>query len=282
MTDLETRIADNIWRFDPFSLLILLAHLGYRPEDIGFCSHFSNASQSRLVEMIKFHQQPRKVVIYLNLGLLGGQSTLPNYLFNQIDNETVEAEQFAQFFGYFDDRLLRRFLLAVYPELNQSLIKNWEAQKRATLFTMNIDTVTTMHWLFQQVFPELQVRVEKETLIRQVILNAPILGKCRLGHQTVFGKRKRLPIPGKRITLITDENSFTNGRPWTQEINARLQSLVFPVMRQMGINIELWLVIRSQGSALRLSPTSYLGYENLHSDTLQFRRIRIFSGYLTD
>ncbi len=282
MSALETRISEKRAYFDPFNLLILLLHLGYSMDDIQFCSHFSNASQSRLVENIEFCQQPKKVIIYLNLGLLGGQSVLPNYLFNQIDNETVEVEQFAQFFGYFDDRLLRRFLLAIYPELNQNLIQDWEAQKRAALFTMNLDTVTTLHWLFQQVFPELQVRLEKDTLIRQVVLNAPILGKFRLGHQTVFGKRKRLPMPGKRVTLITDEDSFTNGQPWTQEINQRLQAFIFPLLRHVGVNLEIWLLIRSQGSALRLSPTSYLGYENLYSDTLQFRRIRIFSGYLTD
>jgi hypothetical protein len=40
------------------------------------------------------------------------------------------------------------------------------------------------------VFPELQVRVEKATLKRQVVLKAPILGKFHLDHQTVFGKKK--------------------------------------------------------------------------------------------
>lgn len=282
MSALETQIVKNIWRFDPFSLLILLTYLGYGMEEILFCSHFSSCSQSRLVESIEFHHSPRKVVITLNLGLLGGQSVLPNYLFKQVDNESVDEVLFAEFFGYFDDRLLRRFLLAIYPELNQSLIQSWEAKKRAALYTLKLDNIATLHWLIQLVFPELQVRVEKATLKRNVILNSPILGKFHLGHQTVFGKRKELPIPGSRITLISDEGNFTNAQPWPDEINRRLQNLVFPILRNVGVCLEIWLVIRSQGTALSLKQNSYLGYENILSDKLQFRRIRIFSGYLCD
>ena len=282
MASVESRIVQKIWRFDPFSLLILLTHLGYGMDEILFRSHFSASSQSRLVESIEFNDSPKKAVISLNLGLLSGQSLLPTYLFKQVDNESVEEDLFAGFFGYFDDRLLRRFLLAIYPELNQSLIQNWESQKRAELYTLKLDSIITLHWLMQLVFPELQVRVEKATLKRHVILNSPILGKFHLGHQTVFGKRKEIPMPGKLITLITDEGDFTNGQPWPHEINLRLQSLIFPLLRSVGMCMEIWLVIRSQGTALSLKQNSYLGYENIHSDKLQSRRIRIFSGYLSD
>lgn len=282
MTALEKKIVQNIWRFDPFSLLILLTYLGYGMNEILFRSHFSNSSQSRLIESIEFHDTPKKAIICLNLGLLGGQSVLPNYLFRQVDNESVEEELFADFFGYFDDRLLRRFLLAIYPELNQSLIQNWESEKRAALYTMKLDSITTLHWLMQLVFPELQVRVEKATLKRHVILKSPILGKFHLDHQTVFGKRKETPMPGKLITLIADEGDFTNGQPWPHEVNLRLQRLIFPLLRNVGVCLEIWLVIRSQVTALSLKQNSYLGYENIQSDKLQSRRIRIFSGYLSD
>lgn len=282
MTHLETRIVQNIWKFDPFSLLVLLNYMGYSLDDILFFSHFSFCSQSRLIESIEFRHSPKRALITLNLGLLGGQSTLPNYLFRQIDNQSVDELMFAEFFGYFDDRVLRRLLLAIYPEVNQNVIKNWESKKRATLYTLKLDSVATLHWLMQLVFPELQVRIEKATLKRTVILNTPILGKTRLGHQTVFGKRKELPVEGSRITLITDENYFTQNQPWPQEINQRLQTLLFPILRSVGMCLEIWLVIRSQGTSLRLRQNSYLGYENIHSDTLQVRRIRIFSGYLCD
>ncbi len=148
---------------------------------------------------------------------------------------------------------------------------------------MKLDSPNALHWLMTLVFPELQVRVEKATLKRQVVLKAPILGKFHLGHQTVFGKKKILPMAGKLITLFSDEEETTIDQPWAQEINQRLQKFIFLLLQHVGVNLEIWLVIRSQGNALSLNPSSYLGYENIHSDTKhQFRRIRIYSGYLSD
>ncbi|MDO9141663.1 MAG: hypothetical protein Q7U38_15190 [Methylobacter sp.] len=283
MTRLESRIVENIWRFDPISLLKLLAHLGYGMEQILFCSNFSNCSQAGLLESIEFRRSPKKVLITLNLGLLGGQSVLPNYLFQQVHNNTIEAQRFAEFFGYFDDRLLRRFLLAIYPEFDgTALPQEWEDRKRTALYTLRLDSVVTLHWLMQLVFPELQTRVEKVTLQRRIDLGAPILGKTQLGHQAVFGKIKNLPMPGLRVTLITDEDNFTANRPWPVEIEQRLDRLVFPLLRVADLHLEVWLMIRTQATWLGLKQNSYLGYENLHGDSLQTRRIRIFSGRLYD
>ena len=282
MTLLEARIVENIWRFDPISLMMLLAHLGYDMDDILFCSTFGSCSQSRLVESIAFRSSPKKAVITLNLGLLGGQSVLPNYLFKQVHNNTIDAQRFAEFFGYFDDRLLRRFLLAIYPEFDETVFQNWEDRKKSARSTLRLDSIVTLHWLMQLVFPELQVRIEKVTLQRSIDMGSPILGQSRLGYQMVFGKIKKLPVPGKCITLITDEDSFARDQPWPHEIERRLQKLVFPVLQGVDLHFEIWLMIRTQGSYLGLKENSYLGYENLLSDKLQFRRIRIFSGHLND
>lgn len=282
MTLLESRIVQNIWRFDPISLLKLLAHLGYSMDEILFSSYFGACSQSRLLESIEFHNSPKKVVIMLNLGLLGGQSVLPNYLFKQVHNGTIDAQRFAEFFGYFDDRLLRRFLLAIYPEFDETVFQDWETRKRAARYTLRMDSIATLHWLTQLVFPELQTRVEKVTLQRNIDLGAPILGKARLGYQAVFGKIKKLPVSGRRITLITDEDNFTRDQPWPHEIELRLQKLMFPTLQGVDLHLEIWLMIRTQGSYLGLKQNSYLGYENILSDKLQFRRIRIFSGRLYD
>lgn len=282
MTLLETRIVKNIWRFDPISLLKLLTHLGYQMNEILFCSNFSNCSQSRLLESIEFCRSPRKVLITLNLGLLGGQSVLPNYLFKQVHNKTIDAQRFAEFFGYFDDRLLRRFLLAIYPEFDTTILQDWESRKRAALYTLRLDSVVTLHWLIQMVFPELQARVEKVTLQRPIDLGAPILGKARLGYQAVFGKIKKLPVPGQKITLISDEDDFSVDQPWPVEIERRLQKLIFPVLKDVDLHLEIWLMLRNQGGSLGLKQNSYLGYENILSEKFQFRHIRIFSGRLYD
>ncbi len=282
MTPLETSIEKCIRRFDLVCLVRLLFHMGYSLDDILFCSHYSFCSQSSLIEAIEFRDKPRRATITLNLGLLGGQSVLPNYLFKQVHNDAVEARYFVEFFGFFDDRLLRRFLLAIYPELYTLRYKGWEAQKSSALHQLKLDNVVTLHWLAQLVFPELQVRMEKVALKRHIELGAPVLGKSRLGYQTVFGKRVELPVPGRRLTLITDEEYFASGQPWPHEIDRRLQNLVFPILRKVGLDLEVWLVIRTQGNWLKLGQSNYLGYEDILSDTLKFRRIRIFSGRLYD
>jgi predicted component of type VI protein secretion system len=251
-------------------------------DDIMFCSHFSSSSQSRLIESVKFQESPRKVLITLNLGLLGAQSLLPNYLFKQVDDNTIEDQRFSKFFGFFDDRLLRRFLLAIYPEYDESIVPNWETRKKASLQTLKLDSVANLHWLAQLIFPELQIRVEKLTLQRHIDLGAPILGKTQLGYQAVLGKIKKVPVLGKRITLISDEDNFKNNQPWPDEVKQRLQKLMLPTLQGIDLDLEIWLMIRSQSTSLSLKANSYLGYENIEGDAAQIRQIRIFSGRLYD
>ena len=282
MTLLETRISQNSWRFDPINLLLVLMHIGYDMEDIVFCSHFSTSSQTRLIVSVEFQESPKKVLVTLNLGLLGGQSLLPNYLFKQVDDNIIEEQRFAKFFGFFDDRLLRRFLLAIYPEYDQSIVPNWEARKKASLQTLKLDSVANLHWLTQLIFPELQVRVEKLTLQRHIDLGAPILGKTQLGYQAVLGKIKKMPVLGKRITLISDEDNFKNNQPWPDEVEQRMQKLLLPTLQGIDLDLEIWLMIRSQSTSLSLKADSYLGYENIEGEAAQIRQIRIFSGRLYD
>lgn len=282
MTLLETRISQNSWRFDPINLLLVLIHIGYDMDDIVFCSHFSTSSQTRLIVSVEFQDSPKKVRVTLNLGLLGAQSLLPNYLFKQVDDNTIEEQGFAKFFGFFDDRLLRRFLLAIYPEYDQSIVPNWDARKKASLQTLKLDSVANLHWLAQLIFPELQVRVEKQTLQRHIDLGAPILGKTQLGYQAVLGKIKKMPVLGKRITLISDEDNFKNNQPWPDEVEQRMQKLLLPTLQGIDLDLEIWLMIRSQSTSLSLKANSYLGYENIEGDAAQIRQIRIFSGRLYD
>ncbi len=279
---LEARIVKNIGRFDPINLLTLLDHMGYGLEDILFCSNFSMCSQSRLIQSIEFRYFPKKVLISLNLGLLGGQSLLPNYFFKQVDDNVIDDQRFSDFFGYFDDRLLRRYLLAIYPEHDQAIEPNWEVRKKASLQTLKLNSIASLHWLSQLVFPELQIRAEKVTLQRHMDLGAPILGKTQLGYQAVLGKIKKIPVAGVRITLISDEDSFIHNQPWPDEVERRLQKLMLPILQGIDLDLEIWLMIRSQSTNLSLKTNSYLGYENIVGDADQVRQIRIFSGRLYD
>jgi len=282
MTPQEALIARKIRRFDPVCLVRSLMHLGYAFEDIWFRSHYGTCSQDSLVEAIEFRREPRRAIVTLNLGLLGGQSILPSYMFKQVHSDQIEAQRFTEFLGFFDDRLLRRYLLAIYPEMDAGLYQDWEARKRGGVFSLRLESVATLHWLAQQVFPELQVRVEKAALTRDIELDPPVLGKTQLGYQAVFGKRVKLPVPGHKITLIAEEDEFASGQPWPQEIERRLDALIFPLLRVVGVDLEVWLVIRAQRGWLRLEQQSYLGYEGMLGGKPGFRRIRIFAGHLFD
>jgi hypothetical protein len=198
-----------------------------------------------------------------------------------VANNTIDAQRFIEFFGYFDDRVLRRLIFAIYPEFDETIFQNWEDRKRTSLFTMRLDSIISLHWLMQLVFPDLQVRVEKTTLYRTIDLGAPIIGKSKLGYQAVLGKIKKLPVLGKRITLITDEDEFKKYEPWPVEIEKRLREIIFPILQPVDVYLEIWVVIRSQGNWLSLQENSYLGYENIVSNNLQFRKILIFSGHVS-
>ena len=279
MALIEERIIEHCYRFDPINLLLVLNYFGYDIDDVLFRSHFSTSSQSRLIVSIEFQSDPKKAIITLNMGLLGGQSLLPNYFYKKVDENEIDDRRFSEFFRFFDDRLLRRFILAIYPEFDRNIVPNWEERKRATLKTLKLDSMANLHWLTQLIFPELQVRVEKATMQRSIDSGAPILGKTQLGYQSVLGKIKKIPVLGKRITLISNEDKFNN-KSWPEEIEFRLNNLMWPTLQGIDFDLEIWLIIRFQNSWLSLKETSYLGYENIVSDENKVRKIRIFSGRL--
>lgn len=282
MTEWEQYVSHHARFFDPFSLVSGLIHNGYGLDDVVFKSYYSLASQVSLIERVEFNNRDRKVVITLNLGLLAPNTPLPSYFFKQIHKGDIDAQVFFDFFGFFDDRVLRQYILALYPELNATLIGEWETFKRHELQTLKLDTTASLHWLMQQVFPELQVRIRKAQLKRGLELEPLILGKSTLGVRSVFGRRTELPTNGVVISLISDEERFSDDMPWAYEVEARLQQQIFPLLRSTGLFIEIWLVIRIKDGWLKLDKESYLGYEEIKGEQLQFRHIQIFAGRLLE
>jgi len=55
---------------------------------------------------------------------------------------------------------------------------------------------------------------------------------------------------------------------------------IFPLLKSVGIDLEIALVILLQRSWARLHDESYLGYDRIQGGKAEFRRIRIFQGYL--
>ena len=281
--DLERKISNKIHEFDLISLLKLLIHHEYLLEEIHFRSHMSTCSQSGLIQGIEFLYQPeRQVVITINMGLLSAQSALPSYFQKNVDTKDIDSISFGDFIGYFDHFLIRDYIFNIYPEKNIKYFSDWEITKRQYLQIMDLKSSSTLFWVFQLVFPELKIQVEKMVMERGLKALALIMGKTILGSDAVFGKKTDATVYGMHITLISDEEFTDNGIPWPKEIKNRLDDQVFPILRSAEADVEIILVIRSQKRWMKLESESYLGYDKMKGGKAQARRIRIFRGQLRD
>jgi hypothetical protein len=280
---IEERIAQKLHEFDLISLLCLLQHIGYSLEDIRFRSHLSTVSQPSLLHKIRFSHTPvREVVLVVNFGLLSAQSPLPSYFFKKMDEGVMDEQRFSDFMTFFDKTLIYNYLLTLYPELDFKLFPNWENSKQRYFRMLELKSVSTLHHLFGLVFPELDTDVQKTPLGRVIETTFPVLGITKLGDDAVFGKEVNAWVSGIRVTLFSDEEIAGNKVPWPKEIQSRLDKLVFPLLRKAGIDMEIFLVIRSQRGWAKLHTESYLGYDRIRGGEAKYRRIRIFRGYLVE
>ena len=281
MTAPERKIASRIHDFDIISLLELLEYLGYHPEEIYFRSHLSTSSQPSLIHGIEFRDEPtRSVLIIVNLGLLSAQSPLPSYFLKKLDAGYINAQAFVDFIGYFDHFLIKNYLLSIYPEMNKRFFPDRQVTKSRFLELLDLRSCSTLHWLFELVFPELGVCVEKIALGRQ-LRSAPIrLGETILGTDAIFGAKASSPVQGRRVTLFSEFESTDRGEPWPREIEQRLTDPVFPILRSIGMDLEIVLVIRAQKTWAKLHSESYLGYDKIRGGEEDYRRITIFTGKL--
>ena len=283
MGSLKEKISKAIHRFDFISLLSLLHMMGYHRDQIFFRSYHNLSSQPALLESIEFRDAPApQVIVSVNLGLLSVQTPLPSYFFKKLDQGSIDAEAFTDFVAFFDQHLLKKFVLSVYPEINPEVFPDWKLAKIQFAGMLNLRSCTTLHWLFSLVFPELGVRVEKAIHSRSLETNDIVLGRSSLDGNCVFGKKTSVPVHGLRVALTGDDEHTALGVPWPREIRERMESMIFPLLKSVGIDIEVFLVIRSQKSWARLHTESFLGYDMIKGGKVQNRRVPIYLGYLVE
>jgi hypothetical protein len=281
MRRIEKRIAARAREFDLQSLIRLLQHHGWSLDEIQFSSHFSATSQASLIHEIEFTSEPSRAArIVLNMGILSAQSPLPSYFIKKMDTSELDTFNFVEFLGYFDHAILSDYLRNLYPETNGHLFTDWELTKRRYLHFLNLKSCSTLHWLLSTVFPELGVVAEKATLPRSVKTTPIQLGRASLGSDAVFGKKTSVPVHGRRITFFSESEIADNGQPWLKEIRSRLEEIVFPIIGDVGIDLEVFLVVKAQSTFAKLHQESYLGYDKVRGGAEQFRRIKIFSGHV--
>lgn len=283
MLMLEQKIAREVQRFDFISLIHLLYTMGYSPEQILLVSHHQNCSQSALIQDIEFRHTPvPRVTISLNMGLLSAQSPLPSYFMKKIDEGFIDSDRFIKFLQFFDHLLLRRYALSIYPEANHEIYPSWEKAKRQYTLMLNLRACSTLHWLFDLVFPELTVQVEKAMLRRTLTTQNIVLGRSRLDGSAFFGRKAAVPVHGRRVSLTTQEEQTSQGIPWPREVKQRMEAMIFPLLKAVGIDLEVILVIKSRRNWAKLQSESYLGYEMIKGAGAQPLRVPIFLGHLVE
>ncbi|MCH2205672.1 MAG: hypothetical protein MK132_07365 [Lentisphaerales bacterium] len=275
----EKSIKKRIFYFDIQPLLFLLEKIGYADEHILFKSAFTNTSQSSLIAGIKFkHGAQKQVTIYVNWGILSPQTPLPSYIFKTVGDNFGGSKAFMDFVNFFDHHLFKAFIAASYPESSHIGGVSWEDLKQSFMKLAGLKSVSTMHWAIQQIFPELDVDV-KRNVINQEVYNGGIrLGHCKLGDKHSLGKSSSTPVDAFTITLFADEGRTPCMVAWPIEVLKRYERQVKPLLANMNINVEIFLIIREQNSMARLSNESYLGYDKIKGDHLNKRRILIFRG----
>ena len=275
----EAKITKRIHHFDLSALLQLLEHLGYNQDNILFKSSPSFCSQSALLADIEFKRRPYKqVTVWMNWGILGPQTPLPSYIFKGIEDSYGGYQSFVDFVNFFDHHLMKDFIAASFPDRFQLNAEKWENLKNCFIRLAGIKSIGTMHWLMELIFPELDVRVTRRMIQRKVYTGGLRLGTAILGDATALGSLTTVPVDAFAVTLYTDGELTECLKPWPDEAKRRFNEQIAPLLGNMNVNMELFLIIREQSSLARISRGSYLGYDRIRGGEATKRRILIYRG----
>jgi predicted component of type VI protein secretion system len=274
------RICAEIAQFNILALLDLLEHMGYERHEILFRGHASQVSQSAFLHAIEFVSRPRDLVIVtVNMGLLSANSPLPSYFLLMMERADMEEQLFLSFMDYFNHQLVTNYIMSLAPTRELTVYSDWTKTKSNYLAMKGLKSTSTLHWLFQQIFPELDVEVKKTPLNEELTLETIEIGPpYKLGSAAVFGSRCQVSVMGVAVTLYTEDEFFYPGRGWAREIEDRLFKIVFEVFAGAEVKLRVFLVITSQQGGARLGAESYLGYDKIIGGDDPMRRICLFSG----
>lgn len=257
-------IAQRAHRFGLSALLDALHALQYSDDEIQFASHATAAHQASLIQAVHFAPPPqRRVQVVLNLGLLGPQSPLPSYFQQVIERQREGA--LTGFLNFFAHHLLSQSVRGQFPERSPELLPSWSQALANVRSLFGLRTTYALHWIFDQLFPELGVAAQRLVMSRTVPTRSTRLGPWALGDGATLGGQAQVPVYGVAIKLFADEPVSGTGEPWSKEAERRLQDQLLPLLAGYGIHLQVALVLRDQQNFLVLRPREYLGYAPLYS-----------------
>lgn len=272
--------------YDLAALVIALRRLGYSDEEIVFRSNQTAAHQTTVVDSLElWAEPPRRAMITVNLSLLGPQSPLPAY-FQRVFAQQADGSLSA-FLNFFSHRLLRADVRGMFPERDARLFPDFARTRRQLLSLLGLRSLSTIHWLFQSVFPELETAVRRTVLQRPVRTRSMVVGQWSFGDGSVCGGLATAPVSAIGVTLFCDDPLTPDGQPWAHAADCRLRDYLLPLFGGHGLFLEVALVLRDQSSFLILAPQQFLGYEPLYSGEdlpagRTSRTIIIFSGEVNE
>lgn len=257
-------ISERAVRFSLGALMDALHELGYHSEQIEFRSHATQTHQAAVVSSVAWSDAPqRRVIVTLNLGLLSSQSLLPSYFRAALDAQ--HEGTLTDFLNFFAHRLLRGSVEAQFPERDPSLFSDFSQTVRQLRSLLGIRSLSTVHAVFSQLYPELEVSIARTTLQRPVRTRGVQVGSWAIGNGAVLGAVAFVPVSAISIKLLSDEAITGNGTPWAKEASERLSKYVFPLLARHGVYLEVSLILRDQRSFMVLRPNQFLGYSPLYS-----------------
>lgn len=276
---LIARICAKIADFSLAALLATLSSLGYQESQIELRSNITTLHQPSLISSIQFESE-QLVIVTLNYGLLAAQSPLPSYVLAYV--ETQNQGTLLDFLQYLAHHLLRQLARG------QREIIPTESQRKSAqnvLCLLGCKSTSTLHWLFAQVFPELEVRVEaaKESVSVQSL--GVRLGSTCFGDGSSFGGRSSVLLPRVSVTLLAEEPICRTGTHWYFEARKRLRLYLVPLLLEQQLYLSVTLLIRSATDWLRIGRARQLGVEPFLDVTTHphasARRVPLFQGEVT-
>lgn len=269
-------ITQRLHSFDVPALVDLLLYLGYELEEIEYRSYQGLVRPTQLVQEIEFHDDPPRVVIVVNMGLLAVQTPLPSFILQAVERD--HDEKLARFFAFLDHWLLRSRFATLYPERDPTLLPDWERTKFDLLRLLRLKSPSTLHWLFTLFFPELEVVVRRAAMEQDLPAEPVRLGNSVLGLGCSFGGVAKVPVTGTVVALYSDEAYTPTGRLWVEEAERRVRERVLPLLAETDLVLEISLLVRDRPQNAQLAPHHYVGYDALPGGAWHAQRLLLFDG----
>jgi hypothetical protein len=282
MSSFEERISQRARSFDLKPLVELLLRRGYRREQLLFQSNREGGATS-LVHAVEFRRAAKvTILITLNLGLLGDNALLPSYFVREIEHSR-DPERFYDFIRFFDHCLLDNYLRAAWPEDDPCVYGDYAFVQDALLKLAGFGSVSSLHWFFQRIFPELRVRVARHGFADATASHACRTGQSKLDGSAIIGRLYESEAQGFLIELVTEDETDDAGRSWAFVLRERLAERVLPVLAPFRVPLVVVLIVLAHESWAQIEATAdtargYLGYDRIRGDPETEHRVVLYRG----